>query len=32
MTLCGEVVDLIRLYLLNDANQVGGVGEVGVPA
>ena len=30
MTLCGEIVDLLRLHLLNDANQVGGVRKVAI--
>ena len=30
MTLCTEVVDLIRLHLLDDPDQVGAVGEVAV--
>jgi len=28
MRLCGEVVDLVRLHFLDDADQVGGVGQV----
>lgn len=30
MTLCGQVVDLVRLHLLNDPNQVGGIGQVAI--
>jgi len=30
MALCTEVVDLIRLHLLDDPDQVGAVGEVAV--
>ena len=30
MGLCAEVVYLVRLYLLDDASQVGGVGQVAV--
>ena len=30
MALCGEIVDLIRLYLLDDANQAAGIGHISV--
>ena len=30
MTLCGEVVDLIRLHLLDDADQIGCIGQITV--
>ena len=30
MTLRGQVVDLVRLHLLDDADQAGGIGEIAV--
>ena len=30
MALRGEVVDLVRLHLLNDANQISAVGQVAI--
>ena len=30
VTLRGEIVDLVRLHLLDDADQAGGIGEVAV--
>ena len=30
MRLCGEIVDLVRLHFLDDADEVGGVGHVAI--